>query len=87
MKLSYYLSYNPYGKRENYAWGFPERWFQMKTDRNVLIGDDFWDLIGGEGTYQMFVTEINQLGLEYRHRIYREFLNIEPPADDLEIKL
>jgi len=81
------LPYNPYGKRENYAWSFPERWFQMKTDRNVLIGDDFWDLIGGEGTYQMFITEINKLGLEYRHRIYREFLNIEPPSDDLEIKL
>ena len=81
------LPYNPYGKRENYAWSFPERWFQMKTDRNVLIGDDFWDLIGGAGTYQMFITEINKLGLEYRHRIYREFLNIEPPADDLEIKL
>lgn len=81
------LPYNPYGKRENYAWSFPERWFRMKTDRNVLIGDDFWDLIGGEGTYQMFITEINKLGLEYRHRIYREFLNIEPPADDLEIKL
>ena len=81
------LPYNPYGKRESYAWSFPERWFQMKTDRNVLIGDDFWDLIGGEGTYQMFITEINKLGLEYRHRIYREFLNIEPPDDDLEIKL
>ena len=83
----YALPYNPYGKRESYAWSFPERWFQMKTDRNVLIGDDFWDLIGGQGTYQMFVAEINKLGLEYRHRIYREFLNIEPPADDLEIKL
>lgn len=81
------LPYNPFGKRENYDWDFPERWFQMKTDRNILIGDDFWDLIGGEGTYQMFITEINKLGLEYRHRIYREFLNIEPPSEDLEIKL
>lgn len=81
------LPYNPFGKRENYSWSFPERWFQMKTDRNVLIGDDFWDLIGGQGTYQMFVTEVNKLGLEYRHRIYREFLGIEPPIDDAEIKL
>jgi len=81
------LPYNPYGKRKDYAWSFPERWFQMKTDRSVLIGDDFWDLIGGEGTYQMFITEINKLGLEYRHRIYREFLNIEPPSEDAEISL
>ncbi len=81
------LPYNPYGKRENYSWSFPERWFRMKTDRNVLIGDEFWELIGGQGTYQMFVEEINELGLEYRHRIYREFLNIEPPSDDAEIEL
>lgn len=81
------LPYNPYGKRENYSWSFPERWFRMKTDRNVLIGDDFWNLIGGDGTYQMFIAEINKLGLEYRHRIYREFLQIEPPLEDAEIVL
>ncbi len=35
------LPYNPYGKREDYAWSFPERWFQMKPTAIVLIGDDF----------------------------------------------
>ena len=81
------LPYNPYFGKENYGWSFPARWFDMKTDRNVLIGDDFWNLIGGDGTYQMFIEEINKLGLKYRHRIYREFLNIEPPDDDLETRL
>lgn len=28
----YSLPYNPYGKRENYAWSFPARWFDMKRD-------------------------------------------------------
>ena len=71
------LPYNPYGKRENYNWGFPIRWFDMKTDEVVMIGDEFWDFIGGEGTYQLFINEINLLGAEYKERIYKEFLGID----------
>lgn len=81
------LPYNPYGRKEDYAWGFPQRWFDMKNDRVVLIGDEFWNFIGGEGTYQKFIDVINSLGKEYRSRIYREFLGVEPPKDDEKIKL
>lgn len=75
----YALPYNPYGKKKDYNWSFPMRWFDMQNDESVLIGNEFWDLIGGEGTYKNFITEINALGREYRERIYREFLGIEPP--------
>ncbi|MCA0348170.1 MAG: TdeIII family type II restriction endonuclease [Bacteroidetes bacterium] len=75
------LPYNPYGKKEDYKWGFPMRWFNMHNDSSVLIGNEFWDLIGGKGTYQNFIKEINTLGNEYRERIYREFLEIEAPLN------
>lgn len=75
------LSYNPYGSRENYKWSPPARWFNMKTDEVVLIGDEFWDKIGGLGTYQTFIDAVNEIGREYKDRIYREFLEIEPPAN------
>jgi len=75
------LPYNPYGRKEDYAWSFPLRWFDMRSDSAVLIGNEFWDMIGGEGTYQTFIREINSLGKEYRERIYREFLRMEPPAN------
>ena len=77
----YALPYNPYGKKEDYKWGFPMRWFNMQTDKTVLIGNEFWDFIGGEGTYDNFIKEVNLLGKEYRERIYREFLEIEPPLN------
>jgi hypothetical protein len=76
----YALPYNPYGKKEDYAWTFPLRWFNMHKDSCVLIGEELWDLIGGEGTYEFFISEINKLGISYKERIYREFLGIEPPA-------
>ena len=75
------LPYNPYGAKEDYAWSFPLKWFDMKNDPCVLIGSEFWDLVGGIGTYETFITSVNELGLEYRNRIYREFLGIEPPAN------
>ena len=81
VKYAYYaLPYNPYGKRrEDYAWTFPARWFDMKHDSSVLIGEEYWNLIGGEGTFEFFIKEINKLGVSYRERIYREYLGIEPP--------
>jgi Type II restriction endonuclease, TdeIII len=77
----YALPYNPYGRRADYAWSFPARWFNMKEDEVVLIGDEFWDKIGGPGTYQSFIKAVNEIGKDYRERIYREFLGIEPPDD------
>jgi hypothetical protein len=53
----------------------------MQRDKSVLIGDEFWELIGGEGTYNNFIKEVNLIGKEYRERIYREFLEMEPPTD------
>ncbi len=85
----YALPYNPYGSdKKDYKWSFPMRWFNMCDDPCVLIGNDFWDFIGGSGAYTQFVSEVNKLGKEYRNRIYREFLGIEPPADaqDYELK-
>ena len=83
----YALPYNPYGAKESYAWSFPLRWFDMKRDPSVLIGDEFWDFIGGDGTYRIFISEINALGREYRERIYREFLGMEPPDGESALLL
>ena len=74
------LPYNPFGTRDKYNWSFPARWFDMRKDKVVLIGDEFWDKIGGLGTYQAFIEAVNEIGPEYKNRIYREFLGIEPPS-------
>jgi hypothetical protein len=83
----YALPYNPYGEKSNYKWSFPMRWFNMLEDEVVLIGDEFWDKIGGSGTYQAFIEAVNEIGANYREQIYKEFLGIEPPDYGLEAKL
>jgi hypothetical protein len=81
----YALPYNPFGRRENYNWSFPERWFNMRQDKVVLIGDEFWEKIGGIGTYQAFIEAVNEIGAKYRERIYREYLGIEPPSKSAHV--
>ncbi|MDX2216051.1 MAG: TdeIII family type II restriction endonuclease [Oculatellaceae cyanobacterium bins.114] len=78
----YALPYNSYETRENYSWSFPARWFDMKRDEVILIGDEFWEKIGGSGTYQAFVEALNEVGSEYKQRIYVEYLGINPPEDN-----
>lgn len=77
----YALVYNPYGAKKDYKWTFPMRWFNIHEDESVLIGNEFWDLIGGNGTYKTFITEVNKLGADYKERIYKEYLQIEPPVN------
>lgn len=79
--MDYALPYNPYGTKENYTWSYPGRWFNMREDPVVLIGDEFWEKIGGLGTYQAFIEAVNEIGKEYKERIYRDYLGIEPPPD------
>lgn len=83
----YALPYNPYGQRENYDWSFPARWFNMKEDKVVLIGDEFWEKIGGTGTYQAFIDAVNEIGAKYKEIIYKEYLGIIPPEDALKEKI
>lgn len=81
----YALPYNPYGaQKTDYEWAFPKRWFDMINDPCVLIGNEFWDFIGGKGTYVQFIREVNSLGKLYRDRIYHEYLGIEPPNTSID---
>jgi hypothetical protein len=59
----------------------------MQKDEVVLIANDFWDKIGGTGTYKAFISAVNEIDPEYKERIYREYLEIEPPADFYSSKL
>lgn len=79
----YGLVYNPYGSKKAYAWPYPKKWFDLQNDKSVLIGDELWDFLGGEGTYQIFIEEINKLGADYKEKIYRDYLGIEPVGEKL----
>lgn len=56
-------AYNPYGlKKSLYKHSFGCRYMDMLE--GVLIGKEFWDLIGGPGTYEDVLTIYKEFGLE-----------------------
>lgn len=52
-KVYFGLYYNPFGETQaDYAWSPPARLFDLAHDEPVLIGRDYWDALGGPGTYE-----------------------------------
>lgn len=63
IKTFFGLYYNPGGsKREDYNWGVPSKIFDMKKDPCVLIGEEYWEKIGGKGTYSSLLTIFEKVG-------------------------
>ncbi|GAB4577678.1 MAG: hypothetical protein Fur0022_04090 [Anaerolineales bacterium] len=77
----YALSYNLDEERKDGSWDSPARWFNLKEDPVILSGDEFWERIGEGGGNQALIEAITEIGQEYKKRIYREYLGIEPPEE------
>ncbi len=62
--LTYFgLFYNPGGpNRNDYNWTMPSKIFDMKKDSCVLIGKEYWDTIGGNGTYENLLSVFKSAG-------------------------
>lgn len=59
----YAMAYNPYGiEKEKYKHSFVLNY--MDIDRQVLIGKEFWDLVGGTGTYSEVLEIYRTVGKE-----------------------
>jgi hypothetical protein len=57
------MAYNPYGTRlEDYRHSFSLQYLDMQNE--VLLGVDFWTLVGGEGTYEELLEIYREVGRE-----------------------
>lgn len=70
------LPFNPFGKKEDYNHAHPFRWFDMNNDQAVIMAKDFWDLLGGEGTYEALIKTFEEVGNEYKGKIRKEYLGL-----------
>ena len=58
------FAYNPYLTREDYKHGFTKQIMDLQAE--VLMGNEFWDLIGGAGTFDELIEIIEIVGGELR---------------------
>jgi len=67
------MNYNPY-EPESYRWTIPLNYLKVGDD--LLIGRDFWDFIGGQGTYQELLELFDEAGRELAQLIERKFRDL-----------
>lgn len=68
------LFYNPNGPdRADYNWAIPFKFFAMKTDPCVLIGEEYWDFLGGKGTYIEMLKLFEEVGAETQEKFNNTF--------------
>jgi len=63
------LPFNLWGTRAAYGHSFPKRWFNMASDPVVLIGAEFWERLGGPGTWDALLEIAVRVGDSYREQI------------------
>jgi hypothetical protein len=56
------FAYNPFIGREAYSHPFTAQIMDLEAE--VLIGEEFWDKLGGEGTYQQLLDVIEEVKQE-----------------------
>jgi len=56
--------YNPFIKRENYLHNFTKRIMDM--EKEVLIGEEMWDKIGGKGTFNELLRILEEVKKELK---------------------
>jgi hypothetical protein len=70
--LTYFaLPFNPFIKRSRYAHSFPMIYFDIRAGKNVVIGREFWDMIGGNGTWEQLITVFQEEGDKTRDLILK----------------
>jgi hypothetical protein len=63
VRTYYAMAYNPYGdRRDHYDHNFALRYLDI--DNEVLIADEFWDLVGGPGTSKEVLEIYQEVGRE-----------------------
>jgi hypothetical protein len=57
------MAYNPYGeRRDSYTHSFTLQYTDF--DNLVLLGEEFWRLVGGPGTYEEVLAIYREVGKE-----------------------
>lgn len=64
------LYYNPGGpKRKDYNWSVPFKIFDMLHDECVLIGQEYWDFVGGKEAYNDLLEIFGEVGEKTRQEL------------------
>ncbi|MBI4994814.1 TdeIII family type II restriction endonuclease [Candidatus Peregrinibacteria bacterium] len=68
------IPYNPYEPQPYERWTL-QGLFDLKTE--VLVGEEFWDILGGKGTYEDLLKVFEEAGIKLNHEIDKKMKSIK----------
>jgi len=74
MKTILAIPYNPYYPAPFDRWTFGKK---FDTEEELFVGERFWNFLGGEGVYDELLCVFEQVGIELRPEIDRQFSQIK----------
>lgn len=75
-KTYFAFPYNPYGEdKSSYNWSFTKMYFDLNHE--VLIGSEFWDFVGGPGTYKDLLNLFRKFGKDRGKEITKRLITGE----------
>lgn len=64
------LYYNPFGEEKSlYNWTPPKGIFNFTEDACVLIGQEYWEILGGDGTYAQVLELAEEIGTKTKESL------------------
>jgi len=67
------IHYNPYEPQPYERWTL-QGLFDLNEE--VVVGPEFWDMLGGKGTYKDLLNVFEEAGIELRDEIDRKMVSI-----------
>jgi len=77
LKIFVGMIYNPYWPKQ-YNWRFPLQYLERETE--LIIGEEFWDFIGGKGTYKDLLRIVKNIAVKYKPLIQNKLKEIRKEA-------
>lgn len=74
----YAIPFDPFRYKTDLGPSSSEQWFDLRRDKCVLIGDELWNMLGGEITCELLLNIVRRLGQSYRNNICERYLGIAP---------
>jgi len=68
------IPYNPYEPEPYRRWTMRG---MLDLEYEILVANEFWDFLGGKGTYEMILDCFEKAGLEMRDEIDKYFLRFK----------
>lgn len=68
------IPYNPYEPQPYERWTL-QGLFDLKTE--VLVGEEFWDMLGGKGTYEDLLKVFEEAGIELNNEIDKKMKSLK----------